>query len=77
MLKCFNPLSKLEKIMKFNSSQPLKIAYRVFFEARKRGKIYEKDLRLLKNQKLFIIVYLKKMLIFKFKSKVKQTQKAE
>ena len=77
MLKCFNPLSKLEKIMKFNSSQPLKIAYSVFFEARKRGNIYEKDLRLLKNQKLFIIVYLKKMLIFKFKSKVKQTQKAK
>lgn len=75
MLKCFNPLSKLEKIMKFNSSQPLKIANSIFFEARKRGKIYEKDLKLLKNQQLFIIVYLKKMLIFKFESEVKQTQK--
>ena len=49
MLKCFNPLSKLEKIMKFNSSQPLKIAYSIFFEARKRGKIYENNLKLLKN----------------------------
>lgn len=54
MLKCFNPITNL-KNNKFNSSQPLKIAYRVFFEARKRGKIYEKDLRLAKE--LEVIYY--------------------